>query len=171
MLIWKGKTMLKEPSVLLIDDEEEHYNSLCKMELDKESDAWKVEGVITVDIDEALEKASKIIVDNEGFTVILLDIRWFYDKDDYESYAGLKILKRLYKTCPVSPICRKVMIVTKAASVSAPDPILQELQAKNPSIVQIPFQFETQYGRDGIKKCLLDYWQQIKSESITKKGY
>lgn len=154
--------MLNEPSVLLIDDEEEHYNSLCEMKLDEEKDAWEVKGVITNDINEAYKKASKMIEKQEGFTVILLDIRWFYDKDDFDSYAGLKILQRLYKTSPVSPMCRKVMIVTKAASISAPDPILDELKKKKPSITQIPYQFVTQHGRDGVKKCLLDFWQQVK---------
>ena len=154
--------MIKEPSLLLIDDWQNHYDHVLMMNLNQEG--WVVEGAIDPSIDGAFDKARRKIQKYDGFSVILLDIMWELGG---ELYGGIKILHRLSKVLGNRPISRQVVPVTRKSSTIEEDPNIKELVRKLriPIDMQRMFLFETQHGRDSLKKYLLDLWQQIQPKS------
>jgi hypothetical protein len=146
--------MHNEPSVLLIDDEQAHDAYFRMMDLDEEG--WSIESAIDPTIDGAFSKASQKIDQYGGFSVILLDILWKYDK-----HGGIKILHRLFKAYGNSLPARQVLIVTRKT-----DPAVKDLVDKlNIPVDMRTLTLDTQNGRDRLKKCLLRLWRRIRPKS------
>lgn len=152
--------MLREPSVLLVDDEAPHYENVLAMNLQEDEDEpWVVEGAIGASVEIASKKAGELIRQYEGFTVILLDIMWRYGG---EEYGGIKILLDLQKRIEsIRPMCRQVLLVTRKASLADPDPKLKALMDKLgiPWDMRKPFLLQTEHGRNDLKECLRELWR------------
>ena len=151
--------MKKEPSLLLIDDMQQHDHYLRMMDLDKEG--WAVESVIEQTVKKALAEACGKIRQYGGFSVIVLDMLWPHGK----LHGGIEIWRDLVRRHGGTPPARKVVIVTRKAVND--DPKVKEFADK----LNIPanmrtLMLETPSGRHRLKEYLRSIWQEISNGAV-----
>lgn len=145
---------MREPSILLIDDDEKHADYLKMLKLEEKD--WIVRVAIDKTLDGAVKKATKEIEENEGgFTILILDVKWPTDDK-----GGVRILNKLsekhFRSLPI----RKGLIMSGASIPN--DPELSRLA----NVLHMEpewwtLQLTTPLERQRLKKVLLEIWDEI----------
>ncbi|MCP4611616.1 MAG: response regulator [Planctomycetes bacterium] len=147
---------MREPSILLIDDDQKHEVYLRMLNL--ENEGWTVRAAIDKTLKGTVSKAIKEIEANDGFTILIVDIKWPTDKR-----GGVKILNELSKTYKRSLPIRRGIIMS-GASIPCDIELSKLAEVLKMKREWWTLQLTTPLERERLKKVLLEIWDKVKPQ-------